>query len=325
MKLSVAVERWPIAGTFTIARGSKTEALVVVATLNDGTFQGRGECVPYARYNETVEGVAHALEAMQELVARGINRQELQHLMPAGAARNALDCAFWDIEAKKAGIAVWEMAGLAPPKPLVTAYTLSLDTPSAMGAAAKKNAHRPLLKIKLGAEGDRERLAAIRAAAPDSALIIDANEGWTAQNLEENLTACKHAGVSLIEQPLPAANDDLLRTIVRPVPVCADESLHAIASLPGLAGKYDAINIKLDKAGGLTQALALRRAAEEAGLAIMVGCMLGTSLGMAPAVLLAQTASIVDLDGPLLLTQDRENGLVYDNQGVHPPLPALWG
>ena len=325
LHLTVRVERWPLASTFTIARGSKTEAVVVVAELRDGTLVGRGECVPYARYGESVEGVAAAIEAMAGFIEGGGDRPHLQDVIGAGAARNALDCAFWDIEAKRAGQPVWRLAGLAEPKPVTTAYTLSLGEPEAMAAAAAKAAHRPLLKVKLGTADDAARIAAVRTAAPNARLIIDANEGWRADNLARNMAACADAGVVLIEQPLPASDDAALAGLARPVPVCADESLHDRASLAQLAGRYDAINIKLDKAGGLTEALALAQEARAHGLALMVGCMVGTSLAMAPAMMLAGQAAVVDLDGPLLLARDREPGLLYEGSTVHPPRPVLWG
>lgn len=322
--LSVRIERFPIAGAFTIARGSKTEAVVVLAELADGAMVGRGECVPYARYGETVDGVAELITSLAPEIAAGLGRAGLQDRLPPGAARNAIDCAFWDLEAKQAGRRAFELAGLAAPAPVTTAYTISLGTADAMADAARA-AGRPLLKLKLGAEGDAERLAAIRKAVPDSALIIDANEGWTAANLEANLAACAGVGVTLVEQPLPAADDGLLERIIRPVPVCADESAHGLAGLAHLTGRYDAINIKLDKTGGLTEALALAEAAREAGLDIMVGCMVATSLAMAPAMLLAGSARYVDLDGPLLLARDREPALHYEGSLVYPPKPELWG
>ena len=325
MRLTVAAESWPIAGSFTISRGSKTAADVVVVTLGDGTHAGRGECVPYPRYGETVPGVIAALEAARPTIERGITRADVHALVKPHAARNALDCALWDIEAKRAGRPAWQLAGLAEPKPLVTAYTLSLDTPEAMGEAAARAVHRPLLKLKLGRDGDVERLKRIRMAAPGSRLIIDANEGWTPGNLAEMLAACADAGVELVEQPLPAGNDEALRHIARPIAVCADESVHDRASLDQLIGKYDAINIKLDKTGGLTEALELARAARALDLRIMVGCMLATSLAMAPAMLVAQFAEVVDLDGPLLLQADRQPGITFDGSLMLPPPPALWG
>jgi L-alanine-DL-glutamate epimerase-like enolase superfamily enzyme len=323
--LSISVERWPIAGSFTIARGSKTEAVVVVATLSENGQTGRGECVPYARYGETVEGVCAAIEALRPMIEGGLDRVGLQAAMPAGAARNAVDCALWDLEAKRSGVPAWQTAGIPEPKPLVTAFTLSLGEPDAMRAAAEAAAFRPLLKIKLGTADDAARIRAVRAGAPTSELIVDANEGWRAETLAANLAACADMGVTLIEQPLPASDDAVLATIKRPVPCCADESLHDRASLAALAGRYDAINIKLDKAGGLTEALLLADEAARLGLDLMVGCMLATSLAMAPALLVAQRARVVDLDGPLLLKADREPGLRYDGSLVYPPTAALWG
>jgi L-alanine-DL-glutamate epimerase-like enolase superfamily enzyme len=324
-ELSVRSERWPIAGAFTISRGSKTEAEVVVVELSDGTLRGCGECVPYPRYNETVAGVIAALEGLAGEIARGLDREKLQHVLPAGAARNALDCAFIDLEAKRAGRPAYDWLGLAPPQPRVTAYTISLGTPQTMAAAAAAAAARPILKVKLGGEGDRDRIAAVRKAAPGAELIVDANEGWNAANLAANLAACADAGVTLVEQPLPAVDDAALAAIARPIPVCADESVHDRASLANLVGKYDAVNIKLDKAGGLTEALALAAAAEAKGFMLMVGCMISTSLSIAPALLLAQRARVVDLDGPLLLARDRPNGLTYAGSTVHPGTRELWG
>jgi L-alanine-DL-glutamate epimerase-like enolase superfamily enzyme len=325
LSLAVHIERWPITGSFAISRGAKTEAVVVVAELSDGVCRGRGECVPYARYGETVEQVAAAIEAMAADVSRGLDRAGLQGAMTAGAARNALDCAFWDLAAKRAGRPVHELAGLAVPKPLTTAYTISLATPDAMAQAAAKAADRALLKIKLGGADDRARIAAVRRAAPNAELIVDANEGWTPDDLAENLAACAQAGVSLVEQPLPADRDDALAAIARPIPICADESVHASASLSLLVGRYDAVNIKLDKTGGLTEALAMADEAERLGFTLMAGCMVATSLAMAPAMLVAQRARVVDLDGALLLARDRPDGLVYEGSLVHPAQPALWG
>jgi L-alanine-DL-glutamate epimerase-like enolase superfamily enzyme len=323
--LNVLTERWPIAGAFTIARGAKTEAQVVVAEISDGVVTGRGECVPYARYGETVEGVVAAIAAMRDALAGGLDRDGLQRAMPAGAARNALDCAFWDFEAKSAGRRVHALAGLPEPRERVTAYTISLGTPEAMAEATARAAARKLLKIKLGGEGDRARIAAVRAAAPDAELIVDANEAWKPENLAENLSACAAAGVTLVEQPLPAGDDAALGDVERPIPVCADESVHERASLSRLVGRYDAVNIKLDKTGGLTEALAMAREAERLGFALMVGCMVATSLSMAPAMLVAQRARVVDLDGPLLLARDRGNGLRYEGSLVYPANVALWG
>jgi L-Ala-D/L-Glu epimerase len=325
VSLSVRIERWPMAGAFAISRGVKTEAVVVVAELRDGDHVGRGECVPYPRYGETVEGVASAIAALRPDIARGLDREALQHAMPPGAARNALDCALWDLAAKRSGRRAHELAGLPQPQPLATAYTISLATPEAMAAAAEKAAARTLLKIKLGGAGDPARIAAVRRAAPRAQLIVDANEGWTAANLQDNLAACAQAGVALVEQPLPADRDAALAEFAHPIPVCADESAHATASLAALAGKYEAVNVKLDKTGGLTEALAMAHAAQDMGFALMVGCMVATSLAMAPAMLVAQRARIIDLDGPLLLAGDRPHGLRYEGSWVHPPSPALWG
>ncbi|MEA3027490.1 MAG: L-Ala-D/L-Glu epimerase [Alphaproteobacteria bacterium] len=325
LSLSVRSESFPIAGAFSISRGAKTEAQVVVAELSDGRHRGRGECVPYARYGETVAGVMAALGAIGNKLAFGLDRAALQQSMPAGAARNALDCAFWDLEAKRAARPAHELAGLIAPQPLTTAYTISLGTPETMAQAARAASARKLLKIKLGGPGDPDRIAAVRAAAPHSELIVDANEGWSAGNLAENLAACAAAGVTLVEQPLPADADAALASIRRPIPVCADESVHDRAGLAALAGRYDAVNIKLDKTGGLTEALAMVREAERLGFGVMVGCMVATSLAMAPAVLVAQSARVVDLDGPLLLAKDRQDGLRYDGSLVYPATPQLWG
>jgi L-Ala-D/L-Glu epimerase len=324
-QLSIQAESFPIAGTFTISRGSKTEAVVVTCTITDGQVAGRGECVPYARYGESIESVFAQIRTVQDAIEHGANRNELERLLPGGAARNAVDNALWDLEAKLARQPAWELAGLAAPSHLETAYTLSLGTAEAMAGQARENSHRPLLKIKLGAGGDVERMRAVRQAAPQSKLIVDANEGWSATDIEANLAAARRFGVTLVEQPLPASHDDLLSQIDHPVPICADESVHGLEDLDRLATLYDAVNIKLDKTGGLTSGLKLRREAERRGLRIMVGCMVGTSLGMAPAVLLAQGAEWVDLDGPLLLARDREPGLSYKGSLVSPPPPALWG
>ncbi len=326
MELSVRIERWPLAGAFTISRGSKTEAVVAVAELSNGAHRGRGESVPYLRYGETPDGIVATIEALRPALQRGLDQAALQRALPPGAARNALDCAYWDVNAKARGRPAYELAGLRPPAPLVTAYTISLGAPAAMAEAAERAAWRPLLKVKLGGRGDDgECIAAVRRAAPQAQLIVDANEGWVNANLEQNLAACAEAGVVLIEQPLPEGADEALARIKRPVPVCADESVRDRASLEALGGKYDAVNIKLDKAGGLTEALALAAEAERRGFIIMVGCMVATSLAMAPAMLLAQRARVVDLDGPLLLAKDRPDGLRYDGSLAYPPDPALWG
>ena len=325
LTLTANAESWPIAGSFTISRGSKTSADVVIATLSDGTHQGRGECVPYPRYEETVPQVLDALHEGAHDIPHDIVPADIPSRVAPHAARNAFDCALWDLRAKQAGKPVWQLAELSELTPLVTAYTLSLDTPEAMGEAAARAAGRPLLKLKLGRDGDVERLKRIRANAPNSRLIVDANEGWNPENLASMLAACADVGVELVEQPLPAGNDEALRHITRAVTVCADESAHDRRELDQLIGKYDAINIKLDKTGGFTEALSLATAAREHGLKIMVGCMLATSLAMAPAFYVAQMADVVDLDGPLLLKQDRDPGITYDGSLMHPPPAALWG
>lgn len=328
--LDARIEHWPIEGNFTISRGAKTEAVVVVAEVTVGNMTGRGECVPYPRYGETPDATLAAILGMTDAIVsrfggRGLDRHALQSAMAPSAARNALDCALLDLEAKQRGQRIWDLLGRAVPLPRVTAFTISLGTPEAMAAATAKAAHRPLLKIKLGGDGDEMRIAAVRNAAPDSELIVDANEAWTEANLEKNLSACAAAGVTLVEQPLPAGKDAALARIKRPIAVCADESVHDRASLDGLRGRYDAVNIKLDKTGGLTEALAMVDAASAQGFDIMIGCMVATSLAMAPAMLIAQQARFVDLDGPLLLARDRDGGLRYHGSLVYPPEPALWG
>lgn len=325
MKLAVTHESWAIAGSFTISRGSRTTSEVVVAEVSDGDFRGRGECVPYARYNETVEGVMAALQALESEVAGGLTRERLKTLLPAGAARAALDCALWDYEAKRTGQPVWKLAGLPEPKPLVTAYTISLDTPQAMAQKAQEARAYPLLKLKLGGIGDVERVAAVRAAVPAARLIIDANEAWTPDQVRAFTPELHRLGVELIEQPLPAAADDALIDIKSPVSICADESCHDTASLAHIVDRYDMINIKLNKTGGLTEGIQLMRAAQKANIGIMIGCMVGTSLAMAPAALLGSAASVIDLDGPLLLKQDRVPGIRYDHALMYPPAPELWG
>lgn len=322
--LTCSIETWPLATAFNISRGAKTEARVVIATLQDGDAIGRGECVPYARYGETLEGVAETINALAPAIENGLNRGDLQLTLPPGAARNAVDCAFWDLEAKRSGKRVADLVGVTSTA-LTTAYSLSLDSPENMTLAASSAAARPLLKVKLGGDGDEDRIAAVRAAAPEAKLIIDANEGWTPENLKTNVEAMARHRVSLIEQPLPAGNDEILRSYDSPVPLCADESCHGIASLAPLVGRYDAVNIKLDKTGGLTEAMATARAARDIGFDIMVGCMVGTSLGMAPAMLVAQPQDVVDLDGPLLLREDRQPGITFQGSTMLPFSAAVWG
>ena len=319
--LSATTEAFRLSEPFTIARGSKTHAQVVTVRVTRGGITGWGECVPYARYGESVESVLAQIAALPD----GIDRTTLQTALPPGAARNAVDCALWDHAAKASGRRVWDLAGLPAPGPLVTCFTLSLDTPDRMRAAAARHAHRPILKIKLGTPDDMPRLEAVREGAPKATIVVDANEGWTAEIYADLAPHLLRLGVALVEQPLPAGQDAMLAEIARPLPVCADESCHDRASLPALKGRYDMVNLKLDKTGGLTEALALRAAARAAGFQVMVGCMVGTSLAMAPAVLLGQGAEVVDLDGPLLLAEDREQPLHYDSRGVHPPDSALWG
>ena len=321
MRIVVEPTVFPLREVFTISRGSRSEAKVLTVRVEDGDRTGWGECVPYARYDETLDSVAAQIEGLPS----GVDRSALQDLLPAGAARNAVDCALWDLEAKAAGRRAWELAGLPAPGPELTAFTLSLDEPAAMEAAAARHAHRPILKIKLGTPDDMPRLEAVRRGAPDARIIVDANEGWSAAVYADLAPHLQRLGVALVEQPLPAGDDDALMGLDRPIPVCADESCHDRASLPALAGKYDVVNIKLDKTGGLTEALALRSAAQAAGFGVMVGCMVGSSLAMAPAVLLAQGVAFTDLDGPLLLAADRDPPLTYDDAGVHPPTAALWG
>ena len=320
MRIAVARDRFALERPFTISRGTRTHAEVLTVTVEDGAHRGRGECVPYARYGETMDSVESQVRGFG-----GAARGELAEALPPGAARNALDCALWDLEAKRAGVRVWDLAGQPPPRPLTTAYTLSLAPPDEMRAQAAANAHRPLLKVKLGTGDDMPRIEAVRAGAPSARIVADANEGWTAALYAELAPHLARLGVEMIEQPVPADAIHELDGLPRPVPLCADESCHDRASLPSLAGRFDMVNVKLDKAGGLTEALALRDAARAAGFGVMTGCMVGSSLAMAPAVLAAQGCEVVDLDGPLLLAEDREPPLRYDAAGVHPPEAALWG
>ena len=319
--IKVSRDSFKLAEVFTISRGSRTQADVLTVRITKDGITGWGECVPYARYGESMDSVTAEIEGL----AGDLTRENLIHSLPAGAARNAVDCALWDLEAKTSGQRVWQLAGLSKPGPEITAFTLSLGTPESMEIAAAKHAHRPLLKIKLGTADDMARLEAVRRGAPDAAIIVDANEGWSADVYSDLAPHLVRLGVKLVEQPMPAGQDQMLSEIERPLPVCADESCHDRASLPDLVGKYDVVNIKLDKTGGLTEALALKQAAIDAGYGVMVGCMVGSSLAMAPATLVAQGVAFTDLDGPLLLAQDREQPLQFDRQGVHPPLATLWG
>ncbi|MGB8815512.1 MAG: N-acetyl-D-Glu racemase DgcA [Paracoccaceae bacterium] len=319
--ITVTPDTFRLLQTFTISRGSRTEARVLTVRITRGGVTGWGECVPYPRYNQTLASVTDQIQSLPP----DVTLDTLPSLLPPGAARNAVDCALWDLAAKTAGRRVWELLGLPAPKPMITAYTLSLDSPENMALAAAKNAHRPILKIKLGTPDDMPRLESVRKGAPHSTIIIDANEGWTTDIYQDLAPHLIRLGVALVEQPLPEGQDEMLTEIARPLPVCADESCHDSRSLAALKGKYDVINIKLDKTGGLTEALRLRDSARAMGFAQMVGCMVGSSLAMAPATLVAQSCAYVDLDGPLLLAEDRENPLFYDKAGVHPPSAALWG
>ena len=319
--IQAKVEIFPLAHVFRISRGARTQAEVVTVTIEKDGVTGRGECVPYARYNETLESVIKQVESLPA----DIDKETLQDTLPPGAARNAVDCALWDFECKKRDQRIWKIAGIQVPEQKITAYTLSLDEPKNMFKQAEKNSNRPLLKIKLGTPNDMPRLEAVRKGAPNSEIIVDANEGWDAELYSQLAPELVRLGVKLVEQPLPADQDGDLIGLPRPVPICADESCHDRKSLEKLIGKYDFVNIKLDKTGGLTEALKLKDKALEAGFKIMVGCMVGSSLAMAPATLIAQNATFVDLDGPLLLAHDRRHGLLYDESWVHPPSKDLWG
>jgi L-alanine-DL-glutamate epimerase-like enolase superfamily enzyme len=319
MQIDVTRDVFRLAQVFTISRGSRTQAEVLTVRVQGDGVTGWGECVPYARYDETLDSVTAQITGFSGAWS------DLPEALPAGAARNALDCAFWDHAAKSAGRRVWDLLDLPAPVAEITAYTLSLDTPDAMQKQAAQNAWRPLLKIKLGTPDDMARLEAVRRGVPDARIIVDANEGWTAEVYAELAPHLIRLGVQMVEQPLPAGQDDMLAEIARPLPVCADESCHDRTSLPALKGKYDMVNIKLDKTGGLTEALALKAEAVHQGYGVMVGCMVGSSLAMAPATILAQGVAFTDLDGPLLLAEDRDEPLYFDEFGVHPPAAALWG
>jgi len=323
--MTVREECWPLASAFVISRGAKTEARVVVVELREGSHLGRGEAVPYARYGETVEGVLDEIEAFRDAVECDLDRDALQGLLPPGAARNALDCALWDLDAKRSDARAWTLAGYARLDPVKTCYTLSLATPEAMADAARAAAGRPMLKLKIGGANDLGCVAAVRAAAPKTRLVVDANEGLSFDDLRRLAPEFAKLGVQMIEQPLKAGEDDALEGYDSPVPLCADESLHTRHELADCARRYGAVNIKLDKSGGLTEALALKREAQGLGLEIMAGCMVATSLAMAPALLIAQGAGVVDLDGPLLLARDRTPGLTFVGSMIEPPSAALWG
>lgn len=324
MKVRLSTHSWPIRGHFTISRGSKTQADTVIVELEEQGKIGRGECVPYARYRESIDSVQAEIEAILPRLAEGLTRQQLQQLLPSGAARNAVDCALWDLECKLQNVSIWQKLAVTPAA-LTTAYTLSLDTPEKMQQAASDNAFRPLLKLKLGGAEDLQRVAAVRQGAPNAKIILDANEAWTVELYNALIPELIKLDVAMIEQPFPADNDEALRSLARPIPICADESCHDRASLPSIIGKYDMINIKTDKTGGLTEALALKEQAEQAGLQIMVGCMLSSSLSMAPAFVVAQGCDVVDLDGPLLLSDDIEHGFEFNNNQMLPCTAQLWG
>lgn len=325
MQLEIIEQSWPIAGVFRISRGSRTETKVIQVKLTDGTAVGRGECVPYARYDETLASVAQQIEDIRPALEAGLSREQLSKMLPAGAARNAVDCALWDLECKRSGQRIWQLLDVTP-KALTTAYTLSLDEPENMKQKALEHKLRPLFKLKLAGAGDLERVQAVRNGAPNARIIIDANEGWTKEIYQQLVPELVKLGVEMIEQPLPQAEDHILAELEHPIALCADESCHDRKDLPNLKGRYEMINIKIDKTGGLTEALALKQAAVEAGFGIMVGCMVGTSLAMAPAFALAQDAKIVDLDGPLLLAKDQGEGFTYTAQSQMQPMTAeLWG
>ena len=324
--LNIHTEAWPLAGAFRISRGTRRVSDVLMVEVNDGNYVGRGECFPYARYGEDIDSVQKQLNSVRSEIEHGLDRQALLNVLAPGAARNAVDCALWDLEAKRAGVRVWDLADLPAPEPVTTVYTLGVDEPAIMGERARENSDRPRLKLKMTGDGaDLERVRNIHKNAPNARLVVDANEGWTIEQYLEYAPQFKELGVEMIEQPLPSTDDEQLSGVDRPIPVCADESCHDRATLKSLVGKYDMINIKLDKTGGLTEALNLRDAALKQGLSIMVGCMIGTSLAMAPGILVAQAATIVDLDGPLLLAEDRNPGLSFTGSIIHPPEPRLWG
>jgi L-Ala-D/L-Glu epimerase len=325
LEMKIAPETWALRSVFRIARGARTHAQVVTLTLKADGAIGRGECVPYARYNETSDSVIAQLEAIRPEIEAGIDIATAQTLLPAGAARNALDCALWDLEAKKTGKRVWQLAGMAAPKPVLTAYTISLDEPDIMAKAALAAIGRPLLKVKIGGAGDIDRVRAIVKVRPDARLIVDANEGLSEDSLPQLLAQARDLNIDVIEQPFASKQDYRLGQVAAPIAICADESFHTSADIEHLLQNYDAVNVKLDKAGGFTEGLKAVREARAAGLRVMVGCMVGTSLVTAPAVLLAQLADWTDLDGPLLLDKDRDPGLYYDGSILHPSTPEVWG
>jgi len=324
-ELTFRAERWPLTSAFVISRGSKVESEVVVAEIVDGSHVGRGEGTPYARYGESTESVMREAELMRQHIEAGISRDQLQKLMSGGAARNMLDCALWDLEAKRAGVRAWNLAGYSRLRPVETCFTISLGPPEIMAEAARANAHRPVLKLKIGKPDDINAVAAVHRAAPKPRLIVDANESLGFDDLRRLAPELAQLNVKLLEQPLPAGQDAQLEGFQSAIPLCADESLHTRRDLPTCVGRYQVINIKLDKAGGLTEALALATEGRAAGFQVMAGCMVATSLAMAPAIILAQQAGFVDLDGPLLLEQDRQPGLTFRDSSIQPPEAELWG
>jgi L-alanine-DL-glutamate epimerase-like enolase superfamily enzyme len=326
VEFDIAEQVWPLDKPFRISRGSRTEARVVVVTITDGEHTGRGEAVPARRYNETVTSVKAALEKIFPKLERNVDRQLVQEILPAGPARNALDCAVWDLEAKRSGKRAWELASIPVTDQVVTAFTISLNTPEEMAAAAKAHADSPMLKLKLGGDLlDLSRVKAVRHETPRVRLIVDANESWSPSHYEKIAPELNQLGVELIEQPFPADTDEVLANLDHPIPVCADESCHTTADLPRLVNRYEAINAKLDKTGGLTEALKLCAQARQSGFKVLIGCMVCTSLGIAPARLLASSADYLDIDGPLLLAGDRHHPLPYHDGNVGLPPRELWG
>jgi L-alanine-DL-glutamate epimerase-like enolase superfamily enzyme len=323
LELKVNEQCWPLDKPFRIARGTRTEARVVVVTVTDGQHTGRGEAVPIARYNQSVASVLAQIESMKS--EKNLDQHRIQELLPAGAARNALDCALWDLEAKISGKRAWELANIPMVPKVETSFTISLDPPEKMAAAAKSNADAPILKLKLGDDVDLARVEGVREAAPAVRLLIDANESWSPAHYQKIVPALHELGVELIEQPFPSDADEVLETLDHPVPICADESCHTSADLSRLTNRYEMLNVKLDKTGGLTEALLLSKRARENGFKLLIGCMVCTSLGIAPARLLASTADYVDLDGPLLLARDRDHGIIYENSQIGLPSRQLWG
>src|SRR5438034_5030408 len=324
LKIEAKEEFWPLKHPFRISRGSRTEAHVIVVSVTEGEYTGRGEGVPIARYNQSAATVLAQIESIRTV--RDLNRDNLQHLLPPGTARNALDCALWDLELKRSGKRVWELTGIPTVDQVETSFTISLDTPGRMANAATAAVLLPILKLKLGGDdADRARVEAVRAAAPNARLLIDADESWAPEHYRKTVPALAELGVELIEQPFFVGNYEVLGTLDHPIPICADESCHTTTELPRLKSRYEVINVKLDKTGGLTEALQLFQRAHEDGFKLLIGCMVCTSLSIAPARLLANNADLVDLDGPLLLTQDRDHGLCYRNERIGMPASKLWG